>query len=283
MQPSVDDINGRGQGDRPFGALRPGFAASAAWLLATTKRLPRSTRKWFRKRLAKRFPGPFDVEAEGVRLRAWPAENRCDRVAVGRGVLPEAPERRLIDPLLEAGMTFVDVGANVGVYSLYVSARTGGSARVLALEPHPRTFAKLARNVALNGFDRVLALNLAAGPEAGEAQLFSDGGGNIGGASMLEDKGAARLSVAIATRPLPDILRDNAVDRIDLLKADVEGYEDRALMPLLDGPALEPRWPRAVLIEIVNRSLWQVDVIAALEGRGYRVTGQTEENLLLAR
>ncbi|MEZ5811361.1 MAG: FkbM family methyltransferase [Rhizobiaceae bacterium] len=281
MQPSTEDIEDGG--DQPFGALRPGFPARAAWLLATTKRLPRPARKWFRKRLAVRFPGPFDVEAEGVRLRAWPAENRCDRVAVGRGVLPEAPERRLVDPLLRPDMTFVDIGANVGVYSLHVSARTGGGARVLALEPHPRTFAKLARNVALNGFDRILALNLAAGPEAGEALLFSDGGGNIGGASMLEGKGAARQSVAVATCPLPDILRDNSINRIDLLKADVEGYEDRALMPLLDDPTLEPLWPGAVLIETVNRSLWRTDVVAALEGRGYHVAGRTEENLLLTR
>lgn len=273
----------KGLAEVPFGKLRPDIAAKTAWWLATTKALPRSTRKWFRKRLAAKFPGPFDVTAEGVRLRAWPRENRCDRVAVGRGVLSEAAERQLIEPLFKPGMHFVDIGANVGVYSLFVSARTGGTARILALEPHPRTFAKLSCNCALNGFSHVQTVNLAAGPEAGAAELFSDGGGNIGGASLLAAASGDRKSVMIKTRPLPQILTEQGFDQIDLLKADVEGFEDQALLPLFADPELASIWPKAVLIETVHRPLWKTDVIELLLERGYSVTGETAENLLLCR
>ena len=267
----------------PFGEFRPGALALSVWWLATTRLLPRSVRKWFRKRLARNFPGPFDVETEGIRMRAWPVENRCDRVVVGRGELPESPERRLIEPLLKTGMSFVDVGANVGVYTLFVSARTGGSASVLALEPHPRTFAKLKCNCALGGYDNVRALNLAAGPQRNVATLFSDGGGNIGGASLLVEAAGDAKSVDVQIAPLAEILLDNGVTHIDLLKADIEGFEDRALKPLFEDQDLEHLWPKAVLLETVHEALWQDDLMALLKRYGYEVDGRTDENVLLRR
>ncbi len=216
-------------------------------------------------------------------MRAWPSENRCDRIATGQGHLPEAPERALIEPLLSSGMAFVDVGANVGVYSLFVSARTNGSARVLALEPHPRTYAKLTCNCRLNGWKNILAVNLAAGAQQGEALLYSDSGGNIGGSSLVAAAAGTEVSQTIATKPLPDILHDAGFDGIDLLKADVEGFEDRALIPLFTDKALQPLWPAAILIETVHQALWQHDLLAILQQHGYSVAARTEENLLLTR
>lgn len=282
----MSDSNSSGIEDfteMPFGKLRPNIAARTAWWLATAKALPRSARKWFRKRLARKFPGPFDVVADGVRLRAWPTENRCDRVAIGRGLLPEASERRLIEPYLKPNMRFVDIGANVGVYSLFVSHRTAGTAKVLSLEPHPRTFAKLVCNRAMNGFTNIEVVNFAAGPEEGEAALFSDGGGNIGGASMLSEASGDNRSVAIKTKPLPDILAERGFDQIDLLKADVEGFEDRALLPLFATPELESVWPKTILIETVHRRLWQTDIVELLQKQQYSVASETAENLLLCR
>lgn len=216
-------------------------------------------------------------------MRAWPVENRCDRVVVGRGELPEGLERQLIEPLLKSGMSFVDVGANVGVYTLFVSDRTGGSASVLALEPHPRTFAKLKCNCTLGGYGNVIALNLGAGPKRDVATLFSDGGGNIGGASLLVEATGNAKSVDVQIAPLAEILLDNGVTQIDLLKADIEGFEDRALKPLLDDQDLEHLWPRAVLLETVHEALWQDDLMALLKRRGYEIAGRTDENVLLRR
>ncbi len=238
-------------------------------------------RKWFRKRLARRFPGPFDIETEGIRLRAWPAENRCDRVVTGKGELPERPERQLIEPLLKPGMTFVDVGANVGIYSLFVSMKTAGRANVLALEPHPRTFAKLKCNCVLGGFGNVRAVNLAAGPKQDQAALYNDGGGNIGGASLLAEAAGDARSVAVQIAPLAEILQDNGIKHIDLLKADIEGFEDRALKPLFDDEKLKHVWPDAILLETVHEALWNSNLIAVLTDRGYKIDGRTEENVLL--
>lgn len=269
--------------DATFGRFMPGIQAKTAWWLATTKMLSRPARKWFRKRLARRFPGPFDIVVEGTKLRAWPKENRCDRVAVGRGVLPEAAERRLIAPLLKPDMRFVDIGANIGVYSLFVASQTGDNAKILSLEPHPRTFAKLVCNRRLNGFGSIRPVNLAAAPSETEMMLFSDGGGNIGGASLLAEAAGGATSVAVKAKPLPEILDEYGFDRIDLLKADVEGFEDDALWPLFAESILEPLWPTALLIETVHRPLWRNDLIAELRAKGYSVVGQTAENMLLQR
>ncbi len=268
--------------EAPFGSHRPGIAARLAWRWATERHLSPRWRRLLRKRLARRFPGPFDIVAEGVSMRLYPTENHCDRTVVGRGRLPEGPERALLSDLLEPGMTFVDIGANVGVYSLFVSSRTAGTATVIALEPHPRTFAKLDYNCRCNGFERIVRLNAGVAAEEGEMTLLSDGGGNIGNASFLAEAGGDRRQVRVAVRPLLDVLQERDVRRVDLMKIDVEGFEDRALLPFF-GEAEEALWPRRLLLETVHASLWARDLRAELSAAGYRTVAGTEENVLLAR
>ncbi len=264
-----------------FGTKRPSAAARVAWLAATNRYLPQRLRRRLRKATATRFAGPFDIEAEGVRLRAYPAENHCDRTALGRGHLPEVPERALIGPLIKPGMVFVDIGANVGVYSLFISSRTDGTARVIAFEPHPRSFSKLWFNCTINGFRSINCINAAVGAHKGEASLFSDGGGNVGGASLRGEAIVPNRSDRVAVVGLAETLSALDIPVIDLLKIDVEGYEDEALLPLFDADAAF--WPRHILLETVHAGLWQRDVDKALRDHGYRVIGQTAENSLFSR
>lgn len=266
-----------------FGSLKPGPIARFAWWLATLRRASSRQRRFFRKRLAVRFPGPFDIEVEGIRIRAWPAENHSDRTMVGRLELPERRERSMIAPLLQPKMVFVDIGANIGLYSLLISAKTGAKAHIIALEPHPDTFAKLCFNRDVNGFANIAAYNLAAGSQSGREILYFDGGGNIGGASMLAEATQPRASIEIESRPLPDILREAGVDHVDLLKIDIEGFEDRALTPLFASAENRRLWPEAILLETVHRHLWQTDLLEMLERLGYSISGRTPENVLLKR
>lgn len=266
-----------------FGARAPSRFARLVWALTVSRDIPQPRRKAIRKHFAKRCAGPFDVTAGGIAFRAYPAENRDDRMLVGRGELPEAEEHALIAPLLKPDMVFVDIGANVGTYALFVATRAGRGARVLAFEPHPRTFAKLAYNLAVNGTRDVVAKNLAIAGEAGAMELYSDGGGNIGHASLLrEGAGAVRSTQAVQVAPLAAILAEEGIEAIDLLKIDVEGFEDRALLPLFD-QAPERLWPKAILIETVLSTLWLRDCLAVLAEKGYRRAGETAENVLLVR
>ena len=266
-----------------YGQRVPSRFARLVWALTVSNDIPQLRRKAIRKHFARRCAGPFDVTAGGIAFRAYPAENRDDRMLVGLGELPEPAEHALIAPFLKPGMVFVDIGANVGTYALHVATRAGPDTRVLAFEPHPRTFAKLAYNLDANGVKNVVAKNLAIAAEVGTMDLYSDGGGNIGHASLLrEGAGAVRSTQAVPVAPLATILAEEGVDGVDLLKIDVEGFEDRALLPLFE-QAPERLWPKAILIETVLSMLWQRDCLAVLADKGYHRAGATAENVLLVR
>lgn len=264
-----------------FGTRRPDLVPRLVWRLATHRKIDRKHRKFIRKRIASRFPGPFDVTVEGVDIRAYPLENYCDRTAVGRGTLPEIPERKLIAPLLKPKMVFVDIGANIGTYSLFVARACQDDAKILSFEPHPRTFSKLLFNTNANHFKSIEPINQGIGPKRERMQLYSDGGTNIGTASILPDAAGNKEHVDIEIVPLPEILKHRFIERIDLLKIDIEGFEDQALMPLMQ-PQHEALWPRAILIETVLKQHWQADCILHLKSLGYRVVGDTGENMLFA-
>ncbi len=267
----------------PFGGRPPGVAVRALWRLTVVSAFPARWRRRLRKTLAKRCPGPFDVTVEGINMRVYPAENRDDRVLLGQGRLPEAKEHELIRRFVGPGVVFVDIGANVGTYSLWVARTAAPDTRVVAFEPHPRTFAKLAFHLQANGAGNVIAKNLAIADEAGSMQLFSDGGGNIGHASLLkEGAGTVRSMETVQVAPLASVMVDLGIARIGLLKIDVEGFEDRALLPLFD-QAPKALWPRAILIETVLSKLWERDCLAELAARGYRRKAETAENVLLVR
>jgi FkbM family methyltransferase len=189
----------------------------------------------------------------------------------------------LIGGLIFPGMTFVDIGANIGVYSLHIAHLTDGNANIVAFEPHPRTFAKLRYNCEANRFDNIACINSGVGPSEGETILFSDGGGNIGGASMLREASGDAVSDTVRTTRLDAQLRSRGVSSVDLLKIDIEGYEDRALMPFFSMAGNSGLFPNAILLETVHRRLWQNDLLNHLAGLGYRVIAQTEENVLLKR
>ncbi len=263
-----------------FGSRQPGFLPRLAWKLATHRNLSRGTRKFIRKNIASAYPGPFDVAVDGIDIRSYPLENYCDRTIFGRGTLPEKPERALIAPYLKPRMVFVDIGANVGTYSLSVARVCQDSARVLAFEPHPRTFSKLQYNIKANGFSRIEAINRGVGSSKGSMRLYFSGGTNVGTASLVPEAAGDREHVDIRIVVLPDALQSRFIHHIDLLKIDIEGYEDQALMPLMTAEH-ERLWPRAILIETVLKRHWQVDCVAALQKRGYRIAGDTGENILL--
>ncbi|MEM6462903.1 MAG: FkbM family methyltransferase [Pseudomonadota bacterium] len=263
-----------------FGTQSPDVLSRLVWKLATHRFLSSDRRRRIRKSLAARFSGPFDLRIDDIFMRAYPMENYCDRIAIGRGHLPESAERGLIGPLLKPGMVFVDIGANVGTYSLFVAQRCQDSATIISFEPHPRTFAKLSYNIRANGFSAIEAVNQGVGPQAGRMVLHSSGGSNIGTASLLPQAAGDKHQVEIKVGLLSHALKSRMIGQVDLLKIDIEGFEDRALLPLMTDEHVA-LWPKALLIETALKEHWQTDCVAELLARGYTNAGQTGENILL--
>jgi len=81
---------------------------------------------------------------------------------------------------------------------------------------------------------------------------------------------------------LQRILHQAGVSRVDTLKIDVEGFEDRVLTGFFrEAPA--SLWPHAVVIEHLSKNEWLDDCIADMRARGYAETGKTRSNTLLVR
>jgi len=266
----------------PFGSRTASPREKLVWTATDWSALPQSWRQKLRKRFARPVTGPFDLTHDGMKFRLYPAENYCDRVLFGRDELPERAEHEALLPVIEPGMTFVDIGANVGSYSIFVGSRSAG-ATLLAFEPHPRTHEKLLFNLQANGLPVENVVNAGVGPEPATMTLWSDGGSNIGHTSLLKEGTAkAKIGVDVSIVPLLDILNERKIERIDLLKIDIEGFEDRALAPFLES-ASETLLPKHILIEVAHRHLWGVDLEVMLEGLGYKERFNTAENRLLSR
>jgi FkbM family methyltransferase len=116
---------------------------------------------------------------------------------------------------LKPGDVVVDVGANIGDTVLAAAAQVGPTGRVIAIEPHPRTFRYLQDNVALNRVNNVETIGVAAGAAPGTVAFSNDRRDDMN----RVDGGPLQVRV----ERLDDLVR--AVGKVALLKIDVEGYE----------------------------------------------------------
>jgi FkbM family methyltransferase len=178
------------------------------------------------------------------------------------------------------GGVFVDVGANVGTFSLVMARHVGPKGTVIAIEPHPTTCARLSFNHTASGSTQVRLVRAAAGDSDGELMIETDGS-NLGASHVVTEAASAR-AIKVPSLRLTRILEEARVTQVDALKIDVEGFEDRVLMPFFKqaAPAL---WPRAVVIEHLSQKEWREDCIQDMVTRGFAITRKTPSNTFLAR
>jgi FkbM family methyltransferase len=277
-----------------FGTLTPGSFDRA--ILAMTTRLPEN---WLGLRLAillRRavtmrldYPaGALDVERWGMRLRLHPRDNGCEKNLLFTPRMYEPIELSAlavdIAKAKDEGRTFsfVDIGANVGLFSLFVAARAGGNARILAIEPEPGNLRRLHFNVLANPSAPIKIVATALSDEAGDLVMKID----------RRDRGGSRITRKVATAPpadeisvssrtLLDTLTAEGVQVVDALKIDVEGFEDVILHPFF-ATAPPELWPRLIVIED-SRPSWKFDLMGMLSAKGYSMTGRSKQNLILRR
>ena len=266
----------------PFGAFAPNAAQAAIIRLAHRSRLKRGAFRPMLSRLVNLLrAGPVDVHYQGASFRFYHQASATERGALFNPDynLEELDFLRAHTP---AGGVFVDVGANVGTYALVLARHVGASGKVIAVEPHPVTHARLAFNHAAS------RLRPGAGwsrprPATADGELMIETDGDNLGASHIVSGAASAEAIKVPSLRLQRILDEAGVGQVDALKIDIEGFEDRVLIRLLQAKRRQSLWPRAVVIEHLSRDEWQQDCIADMVARGYREAGRTRSNTLLLR
>ena len=137
------------------------------------------------------------------------------------------PELAYLEKVLSPGKVFVDVGANFGVYTLIASKLVGEHGRVFAFEPTAESFQVLQQNLALTHFSNVRAFQVALAQTRGKAWLYH--GSDPRGNSLGRDPGCGNKGEEVQTEALDNLLEENGIDRVDVMKVDAEGAEELVL------------------------------------------------------
>jgi FkbM family methyltransferase len=262
----------------PWGAFRP----SRAGALCLGMIRQRTVRGVLRKPLVRLLArlGPIcDVEVRGLRLRCRIGDNVAERrILFGAQGLIRDVARITRD--LAPGGTFVDVGANAGMFAVHAAKAVGPQGCVLAVEPSPEMVERLRFNVNANGFKNVRIAAVAVGDRRGQASFHTVVRQH--GKSSLHEMPEGGLQMTVPVEPLLSLVSGHGLEKIDAMKIDIEGYEDRALMPFFaDAPS--GLWPRRILIETLDRGRrWRQDCLAHLLGIGYSIEWQSKKDALLS-
>ncbi len=129
--------------------------------------------------------------------------------------------------VLRKGFTVVDVGANIGFFTLLAANIVGEEGTVLSFEPEPANFSFLSRSVQRNNFSNVRVYQKCVSDVDGQRMLYLSGTSNKGTHSIVRESGGT--SITVPSTRLDTETSNIGVGRIDLLKVDVEGAEPEVL------------------------------------------------------
>jgi FkbM family methyltransferase len=172
---------------------------------------------------------------------------------------------------VRAGMTVLDVGANQGLYALFLARLAGPTGRVFAFEPHPELFAAAQANCIANGMGTISLYPYALGSEPATLRLFGSLL-NAGDNRLSTGSASSTQSVSeVLVRRLDDVLPD--VDP-DFIKIDVQGWELEVLRGM--SRTLEKNRPMTIYFELWPKGLRAaktsaVELLAFLQGHGFRL------------
>ena len=218
-------------------------------------------------------------DVHGIRFVLYPFDRPNVLNLVKRA--DDAAEFKMIPKLVETGDTAIDVGANVGLYSVLLSRLCGPTGRVWAFEPVLDTYWRLRETLALNRCENVIPVESAISERSGKIALnlfepqFSEW--NSPGVRAKKDKNGKLVSrcasAEVSAYSLDEFCEQRGIGKIKFLKVDVEGFE----LSVFRGAErlLSERRIRYICFEIAPELLDAVgvevcQVFEALEVHGYR-------------
>lgn len=149
----------------------------------------------------------------------------------------EENEREFVYKFLKNGMTFFDVGANQGIYTLLAGKQVGTNGRVFSFEPVPSQLKKLKRNLKINRIYNTITESLAVGAENGKANMYVCLDGDEALSSLrkpTEDVKSKKSVIQVPVITIDEYVKKNKISNIDFVKIDVEGGELNVLKGMVE-------------------------------------------------
>jgi len=182
------------------------------------------------------------------------------------------PEIEFVRRLLQPGDTFVDGGANIGLFTLAAANQVGPEGRVVAFEPAPWPNQMLQRNIQLNRFHWVSAQAKALGELRESLRFVAFQGDGSGLSSFTPESAEGGDVVEVEVCPLDEAVPPDCWARLTIVKLDLEGAEYKAL---LGAKRLLEETQANLLLEVSEENLCRTGsseemLIGFLAARGYR-------------
>lgn len=182
--------------------------------------------RWFRYMSRRIWPGRVLRFTDGSGNRYVSMKNNFTSFAVAVLGERDPDVMRFLRGWARPGFVVIDIGANIGTYTVPLARLVGPNGRVVAFEPNRPTFACLRQNVRQNRLGNVTLVRAAAGPESGFAGLVVTED-NFGEVHLAPPGGAEAARVAVTT--VDEQVASLGLGRVDYIKIDVEGFELAAL------------------------------------------------------
>ena len=195
-------------------------------------------------------------------------------------------EIKFLKDNMKDGSVFVDIGSNIGFYTMNIASifPKKNFLKILSIEPNPIMIRRQKENIQLlekikvGVASKIFLENYAISSSKRKINLNFENG--YGPAILSDD--VTKHSVPIETVLLSDILKKHKINFIDCLKIDIEGHEDEALMPFFNN-VNESLFPSNIVIEHTSNDLWTYrDLMNFLYKTGYRLMLKTRSNTCLS-
>ena len=263
--------------DSPFGTYPPTKAHSLA--LKTLHSAPRALlRKVNKIFMQKRQTTILDVSVAGLNLRFQPGIDLIHQTMLRRRKREkyDLTERRAIENICRLTETpfFIDIGSHLGTYS-YLLTKSIPNLRVIAIEPQPVLYNTLVFNFKTNNLNAIEVLNCAVSDYSGTTKMNFSLPLNL---IHIDPSGDTEVNC----RTLADIVKDSGVASVEAIKIDVEGYEDRVIVPYLNTMPTS-LWPKVLITEFACSDRWIQNPVDAAISRGYIEKARTNLNSILVK
>jgi len=223
---------------------------------------------------------PLDVRLWGANFRLYPNDNLCEKRALLSRAKFDVQERQALSERMHRDFKFVDVGANIGLYSLFVAMHQDFEGQILAIEPQPVIKERLRFNLLSNPGATVVHADCAVSDKKGVARMaVSRRNRGASGFHLRSDKEPDE-EVMVQTLPLAEVLNRHNMNGADALKIDIEGAEDQVL-PLFFEQTPAEDMPKLLILE--RNETWDTDCIALAKSIGYQQITQAHMNVVLEK